>query len=240
MTDRNEPLDSSSSYQHQTPSGRTLRGVVFDMDGLMFNSETIYDMVGDTLLQRRGYRFSKELKDAMMGLPPEKTFGVMIEWHSLDTDWRTLSVESNEIFLTLIDNHLEMMPGLADLLDALESAGVPKAIGTSSSLQLAEPCLRKFSLLDRFAFVLTCESITHGKPDPEIYQKAAGRLGISSQEILVLEDSHNGCRAAHAAGAFTIAVPGEHSMDHDFSMVDMVADGLGDPRIYETLGISRG
>jgi len=238
MTDQKDT--SSDSYCHQTADGRTLRGVVFDMDGLMFNSETIYDMVGDTLLQRRGYRFSKELKDAMMGLPPEKTFGVMIDWHKLDDDWKSLSVESNEVFLTLIDDHLEMMPGLAELLDALEAAGIPKAIGTSSSIQLAHPCLNKYSLIERFTAILTCESITRGKPNPEIYEKAAAKLGLSSREVLIFEDSHYGCRAAHAAGALTVAVPGEHSMDHDFSMADFVANSLADPRIYETLGISQG
>jgi len=129
------------------------------------------------------------------------------------------------------------MPGLMRLLDALESAGIPKAIGTSSCWELAQACLSQFDLLSRFQFVLTAESITNGKPDPEIYLTAAEKLGVRPEETLVLEDSHNGCKAAWRAGACTIAVPGEHSMDHDFSFVDFVADGLGDRRIYERLGI---
>ncbi len=214
-----------------------MQAVTFDMDGLIFNSEDVYTLAGSELLSRRSCEFTPELKDAMMGLPPQKTFEVMIGWHALTEPWQVIAAESNEIFLGLLEQHLATMPGLLELLDALEHAKIPKAIATSSSRRLADACLGPFQLAGRFSFILTCEDITHGKPDPEIYLLAARRLGVPPGDMLVLEDSQNGCRAAAAAGAFTVAVPGEHSRRQDFSCANLVIESLEDARLYRTLGL---
>ena len=213
------------------------RAVVFDMDGLMFNTEEIYWMVGMELLRRRGHVYSRELADAMMGRPPQSCFHVMIRWHSLTDDWRDLAAESEEIFIGLLDERLAPLPGLMPLLNALEKAGIPKAICTSSGRRPMEAILSHFALQPRFRFTLTAEDITHGKPDPEIYQKAAGRFGLAPGQMLVLEDSQTGCRSAAAAGAIVGAVPGEHSIQQDFSVAQMVFSSLADPRLYEVLEI---
>jgi HAD superfamily hydrolase (TIGR01509 family) len=216
-----------------------MQAVTFDMDGLMFNSEDVYTLTGNELLSRRGCRFTPELKDIMMGLPPQKAFEAMIQWHSLTEPWHTIAAESNEIFLGLIGQHLATMPGLMELLAALERAGIPKAIATSSSRRLAHACLGSFELAPRFSFILTSEDITHGKPDPEIYLLAARRFGVPPGEMLVLEDSQNGCRSAAAAGAFTVAVPGEHSCNQDFSTANLIIDSLEDRRLYDVLGLHK-
>ena len=214
-----------------------MKTVTFDMDGLIFNSEDVYTLAGSELLARRGCQFTPELKDAMMGRPPQKAFEVMIELHALTEPWHEIAAESNEIFLGLLDQHLATMPGLMELLDALERANIPKAIATSSSRRLTDACLGPFQLAPRFSFILTCEDITQGKPNPEIYQLAAQRFGVSPSEMLVLEDSHNGCRASAAAGAYTVAVPGEHSRSQDFSAANLIIDSLADERLYEVLGL---
>lgn len=206
----------------------------------MFNTEDVYTVVGTELLRRRGHTFTPELKDAMMGLQARPSFEKMIEFCDLKDTWSELAAESNELFLSLFRDWLKPMPGLMDLLDALERAGIPKAIGTSSSRVLVIPCLEPFGLVERFQFILTAEDIAQGKPHPEIYLTAAKRLGVSPDEMVVLEDSQNGCLAASAAGAFAVAVPGEHSSGHDFSSASLVIDTLADPRLYEAIGIARG
>lgn len=213
------------------------RAVVFDMDGLMFNTEAVYWLVGGEILRRRRCEFTQELSDAMMGRPPQAAFEVMIQWHGLDCTWQQLALESEEAFLRLMGGRVETMPGLMELLAALERAGLPKAIGTSSARSLAGAVLSQFDLTRRFQFILAAEDVTHGKPHPEIYLKAAQRLGLPPAEVLVLEDSANGCRAAAAAGAYTVAVPGPHSQAQDFSMAAMRLDSLADRRLYEVLGI---
>ena len=143
-----------------------MRAVVFDMDGLMFNTEDVYTLVGTELLRRRGCEFTAELKDKMMGLQPQPAFAAMIEQCRLADTWQELAVESNRLFFDLLGDHLAMMPGLLPLLDALERAGIPKAIGTSSSRDVVAACLRPFDLEGRFQFVLAAENIRHGKPHP--------------------------------------------------------------------------
>ena len=154
------------------------RAVVFDMDGLMFNTEEVYTSVGSELMRRRGKTFTAGLKDAMMGLPPKESFEMMIRWHDLSDTAEELIPESNAIFLELLREQLAMMPGLDELLEALEAAGIPKAIATSSCRELTGACLTPFDLARRFAFVLTSEDIVRGKPDPEVYLAAAARFGV--------------------------------------------------------------
>jgi HAD superfamily hydrolase (TIGR01509 family) len=214
-----------------------MQAIVFDMDGLMFNSEDVYSLVGTELLRRRGLEFTEELKKEMMGLPPEKSFEKMICRCRLSENWRELAAESNGIFLDILDDHLAVMPGLMELLDALEQAGIPKAIATSSPRRLLDACLARFDLHRRFRFFLTAEDVTNGKPHPEIYLSAARRFGVEPSEIVVLEDSENGCRSAAAAGAFVVAVPSGHSRTHDFSSASMVIEHLADSRLFLMLGL---
>ncbi len=220
-----------------SPPNRHARAVVFDMDGLMFNTEEVYWHVGSELLGRRGRAFTREISDAMMGRPPEASFQVMIDHCGLDDRWQDLAAESEEIYFGLLDKYVQPMPGLSDLLDALEAAGIPKAIATSSSRRTLSELLGRFGLEPRFAFTLTAEDIRRGKPDPEIYLLAAQRFGLPPSEVLVLEDSQTGCRAAAAAGTFTVAVPAEHSHGHDFSVASLVVDHLADARLYGALGL---
>jgi len=213
------------------------RAVVFDLDGLMFNTEELYQDVGSEMLRRRGKTFDAELLDAMMGRPANAALQLMIDYHSLPCTIAELVVETDEIFATLLDERLEQMPGLADLLDALERANIPKAIATSSGPTFVTRVLDVFALAARFEFILTCDDIREGKPHPEIYLLAAERLGLPPSQMLVLEDSQNGCRAAVAAGAIVVAVPGGNSKRHEFSGARLIADSLADPRIYSLLNI---
>jgi beta-phosphoglucomutase-like phosphatase (HAD superfamily) len=88
-----------------------------------------------------------------------------------------------------------------------------------------------------FRFILTADDVARGKPDPEVYLLAARRLGLAPLEMMVLEDSGNGCRAAVAAGAFVVAVPNRHTKDHSFTGARMIADSLDDSRIRGALGL---
>ena len=216
------------------------RAVIFDMDGLMFNTEDVYFEVGSQLMRRRGCEYTRQLSDAVMGRPPQFCFETMICWHNLDDRWEAMAAESEELFVSLLDGCLAPLPGLMNLLDALEAARLPKAICTSSSRRVLTAVLSRFEMEPRFQFTLTAEDITHGKPHPEIYLKAADRLELPPHEILVLEDSQTGCRAAAAAGTFAVAVPCEHSQNQDFGVASLVLESLADPRLYEVLGLHAG
>lgn len=209
--------------------------VVFDLDGLMFNTEELYQEAGTQILGRRGKTFDDELLDAMMGCPAEVALKRMIDWHGLDDTIEGLAAETDQFFTALLDQRLAMMPGLLDLLARLEAASLPKAVATSSDPAFTRGVLSKYDLAPRFQFILTCQDVRQGKPHPEIYELAARRFGIDTRQMLVLEDSQNGCRAAVAAGALTVAVPAGHSLRHDFSGAALVAESLADRRLMELL-----
>lgn len=205
----------------------------------MFNTEELYQFVGAEVLRRRDRDFPPELLDAMMGRPGSVSLQIMIDWHGLSDTVEQLATESDEVFAEILDHRLELMPGLVELLASLEAHNIPKAIATSSGREFVTNVLSRFDLEPRFQFILTAEDVTHGKPHPEIYLKAAQRLGFEPREILVLEDSQNGCTAAAAAGTFAVAVPGGHSRRHDFSCVALQINTLADPKLYQALGIER-
>src|SRR5688572_28631662 len=110
-----------------------LKAIVFDLDGTLLNTEELYWDVGSTILARRGHHVTRELLDQMMGRPSRIALQIMIDWHALDATVAQLQEETREIFVTLLDTRLALMPGVMELLDAADAAALPCTIATSSS-----------------------------------------------------------------------------------------------------------
>ncbi|MCL2349124.1 MAG: HAD family phosphatase [Planctomycetaceae bacterium] len=216
-----------------------IQAVAFDMDGLMFDTEVVYHKTGTELMRRRGCDYSPELCQAVMGTPPQASFETMIRWHSLNETWQELQEESNAIFLELLKDGFDAMPGLFKLLAELERRKIPKCICTSSTWPLVAPVLAAYDMAGRFNFILTAEDITRGKPNPEIYLKAAARFGVEPSSMLVLEDSVFGTQAARAAGAFAVTVLAAHNRTQDFSHASMIVDRLDAPGVFACLDSGR-
>jgi HAD superfamily hydrolase (TIGR01509 family) len=214
----------------------SIKAVVFDLDGLMFNTESVFNRAGTELLRRRGKEPHPELFQRMMGRRPVEGFAVMIELMSLTETYEELLFESEQIFTGMLDDHLAPMPGLYELLELIEDRGLHKGVATSSPRRYLENMLERFRLGERFQVTLAAEDVSRGKPDPEIYLKAAVRLGVDAHEMLVLEDSEMGTRAAAAAGAYIISVPHEYSCAHNFEAARCTAQSLVDPVILRLLG----
>lgn len=212
-----------------------IKAVVFDLDGLMFNTEEIFHGAGVELMRRRGKEMTSELFTLLMGRRAEEGYPLLVEAAELNDDPIELWMESKQLFLDMLDLHLAPMPGLFELLEHIEKSGLPKGVATSSDRKYLHRILGRFEILDRFHMTLTAEDVTKGKPDPEIYLKAAHRLGIEPHEMMVLEDSHNGTKAAAAAGAYIISVPHQHSRSQDFSNARHVASSLIDPVVLGML-----
>ena len=203
-----------------------IQAVAFDMDGLMFDTEEVYNRVGRELMRRRGYEYTDELCHTVMGTPPEASFTTMIKWYSLPDTWRDLQKESDAIFLELIKDGFEMMPGLPELLATIERLELPKCICTSSAPHLVDPVLAAYDMGPRFDFIMTAADIIKGKPNPEIYLKAATRFGVNPATMMVFEDSVQGTEAALAAGAYTITVLAEHNKSRTFPEGTHIVDRL--------------
>jgi len=200
--------------------------VAFDMDGLMFETESVYYKTAVELLGRRGFRYTQELCDETMGRPPRYCFERYIELFNLSEDWKTIQNESDEIFIRLLQDGYETTPGLMELLDELDRRQIPRCVCTSSASHVARKVLAKDGVIDRLDFVLSSDDVTNGKPNPEVYLKAANRLGIEPSRMLVLEDSSAGCASACAAGSPCCMLRASHNFNADFSRAVVVVERL--------------
>jgi HAD superfamily hydrolase (TIGR01509 family) len=214
---------------------RKIQAVAFDMDGLMFDTESLYNDVGRELMRRRGFDYPDDLCHAVMGTPPEASFTTMINWFSLTETWQELQEESDAVFLELVKGGFDMMPGLPELLAEIERLGLPKAVCTSSSPKLVEPVLAAHNMAPRFDFILTAADVVQGKPNPEMYLKAAARFGIEPSSMMVLEDSVLGTQAALASGALTFTVLAEHNIDRSFPQETRLVNRLDAPKVLAAL-----
>ena len=213
----------------------SIRAVCFDLDGLMFNTEHVFYDSAVVLLERRQLPMTRAAMDAMLGRRPLESFQALVDLLGLNEQPVDLMAESRVIFHELLKTRLQPMPGLFALLDLIEARGLPKGVATSSPRDHLESVFGRFELLPRFPVALTAESVTHGKPNPEIYLKAAEQLGVAPRQMLVLEDTQTGTRAGAAAGAFVVSVPHEHTATHDFSQAGHIATGLNDPFVINLI-----
>jgi HAD superfamily hydrolase (TIGR01509 family) len=220
-------------------SSRRVLGVALDMDGLLFETESLYGIVGDRVLQQRGRRFCSDLQQRMMGRVGVAAIQQMIDFHGLSDDPHDLLAQCDAIYHELLADGPEPMPGLQRLIETLVASGVPFGVATSSRRTFAKRILEPQPWFDSLAFLLTGDDVQNGKPHPEMYLRAADRLGICPTQMLVLEDSGNGSAAGVAAGALVIAVPSEHTRHHAFDNVHAIAQSLLDPVIGRTLAAER-
>ncbi len=226
-----EPIARES----ESDSGPQIAAVALDMDGLLFDTERIYWQVGDTLLQRHGHRYSSELQARMMGRVGTAAMQQMIDFHDLDITAETLLEESEALYGELLPKLLRPMPGLDQWIGLLTRRQLPFALTTSSRRRFVDVILATQSWSNQLTFILSGDDVRQGKPHPEMYLTAAERFRISPAEMLVLEDSGNGCAAGVAAGARVVAVPSEHTQTQDFSGAHLVADSLTDTRLWRLL-----
>lgn len=231
-------MNEQSASNAYTPPVTPIKAVAFDMDGLMFNTEELYGFVGEEILRQRGKEFTPELLEQMIGLRTPIALQRMIDYHHLDDTVEQLTAASQTVFRQILPTRLAPMPGLLGLLDQLEANTIPKGVATSSMQEFALEVLGQFDILKRMQFVLAAEDVQEGKPNPEIYLKAASNFSVKPSEMLVLEDSAVGCKAAVAAGAYVVAVPGFHTFEHKFDGVQFVAESLADSRIQMALSLS--
>jgi HAD superfamily hydrolase (TIGR01509 family) len=185
-----------------------LVAVVFDMDGLMVDTESIYQGAWRQAAQTFGYTLNEETLLATTGRRLEDCYKIL-QGAVDDTFPMPAFLELwPRLWHEQVSAHgVPQKPGLMALLDLLESHHIPKAVATSTEYPEAIFTLQKAGIADRFHLVISGDQIVNGKPAPDIFLRAAEQLGVPPQHCLALEDSEAGVVAATTAGMVTIMVP---------------------------------
>jgi HAD superfamily hydrolase (TIGR01509 family) len=208
--------------------------VIFDMDGLLFDSETLYHDAILAAAQELGHSFTTEDFLKLVGRPWLVNRAALQEHIGPEGDIEAFRAAWTRHYLGM-RSLLSLKAGVVELLDRLDELGLPRAICTSSGREEVEHNLALHGLVHRFHAVVAAGDYAQGKPAPDPFLRAAEALGVAPEDCLALEDSHNGVRSAAAAGMRTVMVPDLlPATDEIRSLCHLVVANLHEVR--ETLG----
>lgn len=186
---------------------RRVEALVFDMDGLLIDSEVLVRAAVMKAAAALGHEYPHELYGRTMGRADQDYIEIVRDHFGPGFPMERFLAEGTAEITRAFEAGVCLKQGVVELLDDLDRRGLPYALATSSPRASAERHLSDHGLWDRFAAVVARDDVDRHKPDPAPFLKAAALLGTAPAACLALEDSHNGVRAAHAAGMMTVMVP---------------------------------
>lgn len=203
--------------------------LVFDMDGLMVDSEPLAHRAWERVLLDYGHNLGDDTFRRMVGLRREESARLVIEAYDLTVGTAELARQEQTAFEDeMRARGVPAMPGLMRLVGELAQRRIPWGVATSSYRAYALTVLEQLGLADACQAVAAGDEVRHGKPAPDLFLLAAQRLAVSPDSCMALEDSIPGCRAAVAAGMFAVAIPGDHAAAAEYDFVDHVFGSLHD------------
>jgi HAD superfamily hydrolase (TIGR01509 family) len=184
--------------------------VVFDLDGVIVDSEQVWDDVREQLVRERGGRWHEGAQAAMMGMSSPEWSRYMHDELGLPESPAEINDEVVRLMLERYRGSLPLIDGAVDAVHRLGGAAFTLGVASSSNRPLIEAVLEGAGITQRFAVVVSSEEVARGKPAPDVYLEAVRRLGAEPAQCAAVEDSSNGLRAARAAGMRVIAFPNAH------------------------------
>jgi HAD superfamily hydrolase (TIGR01509 family) len=184
-----------------------MRAILFDMDGVLADSEPLICAAACEMFRERGVRVSPEDFHPFVGAGENRYIGGVAERHGVALDIAEAKARTYALYLQMVPGSLRVFPGAAELVRACRDRGWPCAVASSADRIKVDANLRKIGLPpDFWQAVVTAEDVERRKPDPAIFLTAAARLGVSPAACTVVEDAVNGIAAARAAGMRCVAV----------------------------------
>jgi HAD superfamily hydrolase (TIGR01509 family) len=199
--------------------------LIFDMDGLMIDSERLYFAAEREMAAFYGKEIRDEQLWPLMGRKPIESLRLLREILKVDMPAEELFAWRNRLMLDKMRHDLGAMPGLVEILDAFRGR-LKLAVGTGAQQEFLDIALDTLRIRPYFDVLQTADAVERGKPDPEIYILTCRRLGLPPGECVVLEDARNGVLAGKAAGCRVIAVPNDYTRGQDFSAADWIEPDL--------------
>lgn len=211
-----------------------MKAVVFDMDGVIFDSERRVLECWQQVAANHGFEGIEGVFYNCLGLNRAKTKLVMLKHYGEDFPYEEFRQEASVLFHSRYDGgRLPMKPGVVEMLTALKEHGMKVALATSTRSQTVLPDLRDAGILPYFDAVVCGDMVENGKPAPDIFLKACELVGVAPEEAFGIEDSFNGIRSATSAGLRTIMVPDMKEPDEEMrGLAEVVLPSLVEARQY--------
>ena len=206
-----------------------IAAVVFDLDGVLVDTETVWDDVREALVRERGGRWHERAQADMMGMSSLEWSRYMHEELGLPESPQQINGEVVGRMLVRYRDDLPLIDGAVAAVERL-AGSFPLALASSSNRPLIDAVLETSGLVRHFAATVSSEEVARGKPAPDVFLEAARRLGVEPLLCAAVEDSSNGLRAAHAAGMRVVALPNAHyPPDADsLALADVVVGSLAE------------
>ena len=217
-------------YHPEWGTQRPIRGVLFDMDGLVLDTEVLYTRFWREAAHAMGYHMTVEQSQGLRSLGQKLGQPYLERCLGPGVEYGVIRKKRIELMDAYIQEHgVAPKPGIYELLDYLEANGIAAAIASSSRRNAIEAYLRSNNLLHRFQKICSGHEVPNGKPAPDIYLHGAAQLGLKPEECLALEDSPTGILSASRAGCLPVMIPdldqpGEETVSLLYAKADSLAD----------------
>jgi HAD superfamily hydrolase (TIGR01509 family) len=183
-----------------------IEAVVFDLDGVLLQSEEVWDAVRERYVRELGGRYDDDVQRAMMGMSAPEWSRFLHEVARVPADPEEINSAVVARMLEAYRRRLPLLPGAAEAVRRA-AAAFPLALASSSNREVFEAVLELAGLAECFRATVSSEEVERGKPAPDVYLEAAQRLGVAPARCTAVEDSHAGIRSAKAAGMRVVAIP---------------------------------
>lgn len=207
-----------------------LQAVIFDMDGVIVDTELIQSQAYETILAEYGIVPEKNEHGTVhiSGATTAETWELLKKRHGFEADTEELTRKKRDAVIAVMRKGFSPLPGVFELLKDLQKHNIPLAIATSAQPERANLVMNGLGVNQYFKVVVTAEDVKRSKPAPDVYLAAAEQLGAASKRCVVIEDAEVGVAAGKAAGMKVIAVPGEFTKKMDFRLADKRVESLSD------------
>ena len=207
----------------------TIEAVVFDLDGVLVDSEHVWDEVRESLTRERGGRWHERAQADMMGMSSTEWSRYMHDVLGLVETPEEINAEVVRRMLARYESGPPLFDGAVEAVARL-AADFRLAVASSSNRPVIDAVLRASRLTERFEVTVSSEEVANGKPAPDVYLEAARRLRLAPEECVAVEDSANGIKSAHAAGMHVVAIPNHRypPSDDALALADIVLQSLAD------------
>lgn len=206
---------------------KNIKAVIFDMDGLMVDTEPLSLRAFNLIFAKYGKQLSDEDNNNLyVGLSDTDATEDMVRRYKLPISPKELAFAKHQVYQQILEKEVLPQPGLQDLLLRLRNTGYKTAIASGSLLEEIEIVINKLKIAKFIDAYCSASQVKNGKPAPDIFLKAAEKLGMEASECLVLEDAPKGVEAAKAAGMTCFAIPSKETKGQNFGGADRVLNSL--------------